>query len=83
MHLVLSTLAAKRYKRIGAKDRPKVDRKFEELLQNPLVGKALQGEYQGKFSLKAWPLRIIYRFDSEKQIISIITIDYRGSVYKN
>ncbi len=83
MKIILSPRAAKKYKRIGAKDKPKVDRKIEFLARDPLAGKALQGEYQGEYAFRAWPLRIIYIFDPDKQIIQIEDIDYRGDVYKN
>ncbi|OGG29669.1 hypothetical protein A3A63_03335 [Candidatus Gottesmanbacteria bacterium RIFCSPLOWO2_01_FULL_46_9] len=81
--IILSPLAVKRYKRIGTKEQPKADRKIESLSNNPFIGKALSGEYKGRFSLRAWPLRIIYTIDREAQTVTIITINYRGSVYKN
>lgn len=83
MKIVLSPLAAKKYKRIGSKEQPKVDRKIDLLSKNPFLGKALQGEYKGEYSLRAWPLRIIYTFDSSQHVIQIIDIDFRGNVYKN
>lgn len=82
MELVLSPSAVKQLKKIGAADKPKVDRKINTLLTNPLAGKTMKGEYVGKRSLKAWPLRIIYSFNPDTQIIQIITVDYRGDVYK-
>lgn len=78
MEIILSPRAAKQYKKIGAKDR-----KIDLLASDPHMGKALQGEYAGEYSIRAWPLRIIYTFDSENQIIQIENIDYRGSIYKN
>ncbi len=83
MQIILSPKAKKRYNKIGAKDRPKINKKIDMLSQNPLAGKALEGKYKNKYSLSAWPLRIIYRFDSTTQIIEIIAIDYRGNVYNN
>ena len=83
MNIVLSPLAVRKYKRIGTKERPKVNRKIDLLSKNPFLGKALQGEYKGIYSLRAWPLRIIYTFDPPEQIIQIVDIDYRGDVYKN
>lgn len=83
MKIVLSPLAVKKYKRIGSKEQPKVDRKIDLLSENPFLGKALQGEYKGEYSLRAWPLHIIYTFDSSQQVIQIIDIDFRGNVYKN
>lgn len=82
MKLVLKHEAQKKLSRIGAKDVPKIKRKLESLLLNPLAGKPLSGEFAGSYSLKAWPLRILYSFNPASQTIIIETIDYRGSVYK-
>ena len=83
MQVILTPRAKKQYKKIGAKERPKVDRKIDYLSQDPHIGKSLRGEYEGEYSLRAWPLRIIYSFDPDEQIIQIEDIDYRGNVYKN
>ncbi|OGG28140.1 hypothetical protein A3A64_03135 [Candidatus Gottesmanbacteria bacterium RIFCSPLOWO2_01_FULL_48_11] len=83
MKVILSPRAKKQYKRIGAKDRPKIARKINLLAKNPLEGKRLEGEYKGEYSLRVWPLRIIYTFNPDQQVIEIEDIDYRGSVYKN
>lgn len=83
MKIVLSPRAVKQYNKIGSKDRQKVNRKIGLLSRDPLIGKTLQGEYKGEYSLRAWPLRIIYTFDPDEQIIQIEDIDYRGDVYKN
>lgn len=51
-------------------------------MANPLIGKHLKGDHLGEYSLRAWPLRIVYTFKSEKQLVGIVNIDYRGNVYK-
>ena len=83
MEFIIEDEALKRLKRIGAKDREKILRKIPQLKNHPLSGKSLQGNHRGQYSLRVWPLRIIYTFDPESQVIRVITIDYRGSVYKN
>jgi len=83
MRLSYSPTALKKLKRIAVKDLPKVYRKIQQLKVDPLAGKRLQGEYNGEYALRAWPLRIIYTFDPTDQLIQIEDIDYRGSVYKN
>lgn len=83
MRVIFKNEALKRLKRIGAADSKKVQRKIEYLQMHPLSGKRLQGEYEGRYSLKVWPLRIIYGFDPDSQTIEIKTINYRGNVYKN
>lgn len=82
MWLIFKDEALKHLKKIGTADSKKAQRKIEYLQTNPLAGKPLQGEHRGKYSLKAWPLRIIYTFDPKKNTITIETVDYRGGVYK-
>lgn len=81
MEVIYSPKAIKRLKKIGPTEEIKAKKKIAGLLLNPLAGKPLIGELEGLRSLRAWPLRIIYTFDPEKQILQIVTVDYRGSVY--
>ena len=83
MKLVYKDEAIKRLKKIRPQDKAKAKKKIQSLVLNPYVGKPLKGGLHGLFSLKAWPLRIIYSFDPNAQTITIETIDYRGDVYKN
>ena len=82
MELLYTPTALKRLKTIGAKDLPKVKRKIQSIQQNPQLGIPLQGILKGKRKLVAWPLRVIYSFNSDTQQVIIETVDYRGSVYK-
>lgn len=82
MQILYKTEAIKRLKNLGQAEKQKAKKKIESLLSNPLVGKRLKGEFSGLMSFRAWPLRIIYSFDFKSQTITIITIDYRGDVYK-
>lgn len=72
----------KQLKRIGPAELKKAKKKIFVLVDNPLAGKLLKGELMEKRSVRAWPLRIIYIFDSKNQTVLIETIDYRGHVYK-
>ena len=82
MELVYSPTSIKHLKKIGPAEKKKAKRKIEMVAANPLMGKLLQGEHTGQRSVYAWPLRIIYPFDSKSQAIEIINVDYRGEVYK-
>lgn len=81
MRILYKSEAVKNLKKIAPPERQKAKRKIDALLANPLAGKKLKGEFSGLRSVRAWPLRIIYTFDTEKQILQIVTVDYRGSVY--
>jgi len=83
MNLIYSPEAIKKLKRINPKDLSKIRRKIQEIKENPLCGKNLKGEMTGLKSHKTWPLRIIYTVNPAINTIYIITIDYRGSVYKS
>lgn len=81
MEVIYSPKAKKQLSKIGPVEKVKAKKKILSLKENPLLGKSLKGELEGLRSLKAWPLRIIYTFDAEKQTLQIVTVDYRGSVY--
>ena len=82
MILLYKNEALKQLKRIGTADLLKVKRKIQFIKDNPLLGKRLQGKHSGQLCVRAWPLRIIYTFDPPSQTVEIITVDYRGQVYK-
>ncbi len=82
MEILYKDEAVRKLKSLGPAEKQKAKRKIESILFNPLAGKILKGEFSSLRSLKAWPLRIIYTFDSRSQTITIITVDYRGNVYK-
>ena len=82
MKIAYKDEAIRNLKKLGSAEKQKAKRKIESLLLNPLLGKKLKGEFASLRSFKAWPLRIIYSFDSNAQTITIVTVDFRGSVYK-
>lgn len=81
--VIIPLKTAKQIQKINPADQKKISRKLHQLKEEPLLGKPLKGELAGYFSLKAWPLRIIYTFDQTKQVIKIMAIGYRGDIYKN
>jgi addiction module RelE/StbE family toxin len=55
--------------------------KISLLKSNPFVGKKLKGEWQGFYSLRIWPYRILYGLDKKKNLIKIHKIEHRQGVY--
>ncbi len=51
------------------------------LTENPFVGKKLHGEYEGYYTLRVWPYRIIYVIERNELIITVIRIGHRQGVY--
>ena len=74
--------AIKRLKNIPKSEQNKIKRKINILLTEPLAGKPLQGVFAGSRSFRAWPLRIIYQFNSKTKTVLIITVEYRGQAYR-
>lgn len=81
MIIVLKKEAVKSFSKLPAQERKKIVKKLDLLRDSPLIGKALQGEYKGLFSLRAWPYRIIYRI--EKKNVVIYSVAHRQGVYKS
>lgn len=82
MQIFYKTEAVKNLKKLNAAEKQKAKKKIESLLSNPVAGKKLKGEFSDLRSLRTWPLRIVYLFNPKSQTITIITVDYRGNVYK-
>jgi mRNA-degrading endonuclease RelE of RelBE toxin-antitoxin system len=58
---------------------------FEDLEQNPLHGnniKALTGKLKGLSRYRVGDRRVIYRIETEKQVVEILAILPRGDAYK-
>ena len=69
MKVALSKDAQKQYKRLPKSQETKILKKLTEMERNPYVGKKLEGEFKGIYSLRAWPYRILYEVNENKQII--------------
>ncbi|MBI5619516.1 type II toxin-antitoxin system RelE/ParE family toxin [Candidatus Gottesmanbacteria bacterium] len=82
MDIVYKDEAIKALKKLGSADKTKAKKKIAALLTDPLLGKPLQGMLAGIRSIKVWPIRILYTFNSDTQTITIRAIGHRGDVYK-
>lgn len=68
--------------RLGAADRFRALRAFEEIRRDPFwAGKPLHGERAGQYSYRIGPYRIIYRVEKNLLIIIIIDLGPRGDIY--
>ncbi|PIQ73302.1 type II toxin-antitoxin system mRNA interferase toxin, RelE/StbE family [Candidatus Roizmanbacteria bacterium CG11_big_fil_rev_8_21_14_0_20_36_8] len=55
---------------------------YEELKDNPYLGKPLTRELTGRFSYRVGVYRIIYNINERDKTIFVITAGHRGVVYK-
>lgn len=82
MRVTLSKDAQRQYQRLPKPQKLKISKKLTELEQNLYVGKKLEGELKGVYSLRAWPYRILYEINENQQIIEVHKIAHRQGAYK-
>lgn len=80
MKIELSAKAIEKLQKLPLPEKKKIFKKLHSLENDPLLGKKLSGEFNGLFSLRAWPYRIIYQF--KQKIVFIVTVEHRQGVYK-
>ncbi len=81
MHqLVLRKKAEKELKRIEERSKPRIIAALFELRKNPKEGKPLKGDFEGFYSLKVYPYRIIYRICKRK--VFVVKIGHRQGAYR-
>ena len=80
MKIELTTTAFKQLSKLPKSEAKKVDRKLHQLKQDSFTAKKLEGKLKEKYSIRAWPYRIVYFI--ENQTIVISAIEHRQSVYK-
>lgn len=81
MQVILSNDATKQYKRLPKPAQTKIKKKLFLLKDNPYLGKKLSGEFAEIYSLRAWPYRILYEIDEQKNRIEIHKIKHRQGAY--
>jgi len=80
--VVLRKKARKSLKKIDRRYKERILVALVELGRDPYLGKPLNGELEGKFSLRVWPYRIIYEVYEKKLVVYIISITHRQGAYK-
>ncbi|MEA3273435.1 MAG: type II toxin-antitoxin system RelE/ParE family toxin [Patescibacteria group bacterium] len=74
--------AEKELAKLPQKNRIKINLTIAQLINNPLAGKKLQGEYANYYSLRVWPYRVIYTIIKKQLLIVVIYIGHRQGIYK-
>lgn len=81
MKVHLRPNAEKQFRRLPPPEKKKVGKKLRLLEQDQVIGKPLQGEHAGSYSLRAWPYRIIYVIKGNA--IIVYSIAHRQGVYRS
>ena len=79
----ITKAAEKNFLKLPQNIKKLLSKKISVLKIDQYQGKPLSGKLKGSFSLRIWPYRAIYLFDSKKQTIFIYKVQHRKEVYKN
>ena len=80
--VVIKKKAEKEIAALPNKEQDRILAAFDVLRENPFVGKKLEGEYAGAWSLRVWPYRIMYTIHKEIVTVTVLRVGHRQSVYK-
>lgn len=80
--LVISPQAQRELKKIKSSSKVAIRLTFEDIKEDPNLGKPLSRNLKNKFSYKVGVYRIIYKINSKDLIINIISAGHRSTVYK-
>ena len=78
----LTTKAKKELKTISKLHQQAIAFIYEELKDNPYLGKPLTKELTGRFTLRVGFNRIIYKINKKDEIVLILTAGHRATVYE-
>ena len=62
--------------------KPLVKTRIEQISEDPYIGKRLERELSGYYSLRAKRYRVIYRVREENQTIEIHYVGHRKDIYE-
>ena len=80
--LKLTSRAKKDLKNVKKLYRQALGIAFEELKEDPSIGKPLIRNLNNQYSLKVSVYRILYKINNEDKTVTILTAGHRGTVYE-
>lgn len=82
MHQIkIKPKAEKELKNLPKEDYYKILSAFTYLSKDPYIGKKMKGEYEGYYSYRVWPYRIIYIISKGEPIVLVVRIGHRQGIY--
>ncbi len=81
MKVILSKEAQKSYTHFPISEQKKIKKRLLALIDYPYIGKKLEGQLSQYRSIRAWPYRIIYQVNDDKQRIEVSNIVHRQGAY--
>jgi mRNA-degrading endonuclease RelE of RelBE toxin-antitoxin system len=80
--LLYSETSGKQIKSLHPELKPLIKKHLETLRETPFLGKPLERELSGYYSLRTKKFRIIYDLDHEKHLIRIHYLGPRKDIYE-
>lgn len=81
-HLLYSETSGKQIKSLHPRLKPLVKKHIETLKASPFLGKPLERELSGYYSLRAKKFRIIYDIDHENHMVRVHYLGLRKDIYE-
>ena len=80
--LLLTSRAQKDIDRLFPALRHQIATALEKITQNPFMGKALKGEFQGLHSYRMGTHRIIYQIHAREILVIVLKVGHRREIYR-
>ena len=80
--LLLKPKVSKTLDNLDDSTRARIRLVLDSIAQDPFSGKKLEGELKGKYSVRAWPYRIIYQVYKKELLILVVDLGHRQGIYK-
>ena len=81
-HLLYSQTSCDQMRSLHPQIKPTVKSHIQKLKENPYIGKALERELSGYYSLRTKKFRVIYKIDHQNHIVQIHYIGHRKDIYE-
>lgn len=82
MDVVLTGPAQKQISALPSNLRLRVLQKIAALKLRPFSGKKLQGDLGGRYAIRIWPLRVIYRVSGKTGPVIVLRVADRKDAYR-
>ena len=74
--------AKKEIQALPKKDQKRIIAVFDVLRENPFIGKKLEGKYEGAWSIRVWPYRILYTIHQKIVTVNVLRVGHRKDMYR-
>jgi mRNA interferase RelE/StbE len=82
MRIELTRRAKKDIDKLASQTKKRCAEAIRVLVENPLRGEPLKGEFHGLRRYRVGDFRIIYEIDAEDELLTIHTVKHRREVYR-